>query len=85
MAVCLPRTIALMPDVRRLRDTPIVSLYQQAHRDIRDPIELPDEIEAVKIKAAPITWLIGCYRDFKGVYQRRRQHRCTRRLRAHWN
>jgi len=31
--------------------------------------ELLDEIEAVlKIKAAPITWPIGCYRDFKGVY-----------------
>ena len=63
-----PRTIALM-DVCRMRDTPIVSFVNKLDRDIRDPIELLDEIEAVlNIKAAPITWPIGCYRDFKGVY-----------------
>lgn len=63
-----PRTIALM-DVCRLRDTPIVSFINKLDRDIRDPIELLDEIEAVlNIKAAPITWPIGCYREFKGVY-----------------
>ncbi|MEH6564068.1 MAG: peptide chain release factor 3 [Halopseudomonas sp.] len=63
-----PRTIALM-DVCRLRDTPIVSFVNKLDRDIRDPIELLDEIEEVlNIKAAPITWPIGCYRDFKGVY-----------------
>ena len=63
-----PRTIALM-DVCRLRDTPIVSFVNKLDPDIRDPIELLDEIEAVlNIKAAPITWPIGCYRDFKGVY-----------------
>lgn len=63
-----PRTIALM-EVCRLRDTPIVSFINKLDRDIRDPIELLDEIEAVlKIKATPITWPIGCYKDFKGVY-----------------
>ncbi|MBH9402373.1 peptide chain release factor 3 [Pseudomonas aeruginosa] len=63
-----PRPIALM-EVCRLRDTPIVSFINKLDRDIRDPIELLDEIEAVlKIKAAPITWPIGCYKDFKGVY-----------------
>ena len=56
-------------EVCRLRDTPIVSFINKLDRDIRDPIELLDEIEAVlKIKAAPITWPIGCYKDFKGVY-----------------
>ena len=63
-----PRTIALM-NVCRLRDTPIISFVNKMDRDIRDPIELLDEIEEVlSIKAAPITWPIGCYRDFKGVY-----------------
>ena len=63
-----PRTIALM-DVFLLRDTPIVSFINKLDRYIRDPIELLDEIEAVlNIKAAPITWPIGCYKDFKGVY-----------------
>ena len=38
-------------------------------REIRDPIELMDEIESVLgIKCSPVTWPIGCGRDFKGVY-----------------
>ena len=62
-----PRTIALM-EVCRLRDTPIVSFINKLDRDIRDPIELLDEIEAVlKIKAAPITWPIGMGKRLKGV------------------
>src|SRR5690554_7835929 len=50
------RTIKLM-DVCRLRATPIFSFVNKLDRDIRDPIELLDEIEEVlKIKAAPIYW-----------------------------
>ena len=56
-------------DVCRLRDTPIVTFINKLDRDIRDPIELLDEIETeLKIKAAPITWPIGCGTLFKGVY-----------------
>jgi len=62
------RTIKLM-DVCRLRDTPIFSFVNKLDRDIRDPIDLLDEIEAVlKIEAAPITWPIGMAKRFKGVY-----------------
>ena len=62
------RTIKLM-EVCRLRDTPIFSFINKMDRDIRDPIELLDEIEAVLgIKAAPINWPIGMGRDFRGVY-----------------
>ena len=62
------RTIKLM-DVCRLRDTPIFSFVNKMDRDIRDPIELFDEIENVlKIEAAPINWPIGMGRFFKGVY-----------------
>ncbi|QEW07722.1 peptide chain release factor 3 [Nitrincola iocasae] len=62
------RTIKLM-DVCRLRDTPIFSFINKMDRDIRDPIELLDEIEAVlKIEAAPINWPIGSGKWFKGVY-----------------
>ena len=62
------RTIKLM-DVCRLRDTPIVSFVNKMDREIRDPIELMDEIESVlKIKCSPITWPVGSGRDFKGVY-----------------
>uniref|UniRef100_UPI0035686CBD peptide chain release factor 3 n=1 Tax=Neptunomonas sp. TaxID=1971898 RepID=UPI0035686CBD len=62
------RTIKLM-DVCRLRDTPIFSFVNKMDRDIRDPIELLDEIEEVlKIQAAPINWPIGMSSFFKGVY-----------------
>ncbi|MCZ2721126.1 peptide chain release factor 3 [Marinomonas sp. 15G1-11] len=62
------RTIKLM-DVCRLRDTPILTFINKMDRDIRDPIELLDEVEDVlKIRAAPITWPIGMSHFFKGVY-----------------
>ncbi len=62
------RTIKLM-DVCRLRDTPILSFVNKMDRDIRDPIELLDEIEEVlKIAGAPINWPIGMGKEFKGVY-----------------
>ena len=62
------RTIKLM-DVCRLRDTPIVSFINKMDREIRDPVDLLDEIEAVlKIMCAPMNWPIGCGKDFKGVY-----------------
>jgi peptide chain release factor 3 len=62
------RTIKLM-NVCRLRDTPIFSFVNKMDRDIRDPIELLDEIEAVlDIQGAPINWPIGMGQFFKGVY-----------------
>ena len=62
------RTIKLM-EVTRLRDTPIITFMNKLDRDIRDPMELLDEVENVlKIHCAPITWPIGCGKLFKGVY-----------------
>ncbi len=62
------RTIKLM-EVTRLRDTPIVTFMNKLDRDIRDPIELLDEVEDVlNIKCAPITWPIGMGKEFKGIY-----------------
>ncbi|MEK6788421.1 MAG: peptide chain release factor 3 [Pseudomonadota bacterium] len=62
------RTIKLM-EVCRLRDTPIIAFVNKLDREVRDPIELMDEIESVLgIKCSPVTWPIGCGRDFKGVY-----------------
>ncbi|WP_022940685.1 peptide chain release factor 3 [Psychromonas hadalis] len=62
------RTIKLM-EVTRLRDTPIITFMNKCDRDIRDPIELMDEVEAVlNIACAPITWPIGMGKEFKGVY-----------------
>lgn len=62
------RTIKLM-NVCRLRDTPIITFVNKMDRDIRNPVELLDEIEDVlKISGAPINWPIGMGQDFKGVY-----------------
>lgn len=62
------RTIKLM-NVCRLRDTPILSFVNKLDRDVRDGIELLDEIEEVlSIKAAPINWPVGMGKEFKGVY-----------------
>ena len=62
------RTIKLM-DVARMRETPILTFMNKLDRDIRDPIELMDEVENIlKISCAPITWPIGMGKEFKGVY-----------------
>ncbi|TVZ37935.1 peptide chain release factor 3 [Alteromonadaceae bacterium 2753L.S.0a.02] len=62
------RTIKLM-EVCRLRDTPILSFINKMDRDIRDPIEVMDEVEDVlKIAAAPINWPLGMGKEFRGVY-----------------
>ncbi len=62
------RTRKLM-EVTRLRDTPIVTFMNKLDRDIRDPMELLDEVEnELNILCAPITWPIGCGKNFKGIY-----------------
>jgi peptide chain release factor 3 len=64
-----PRTIKLM-EVCRLRDTPIVTFINKLDREIRDPIEVLDEIEDIlQIQCAPMNWPIGMGQLFKGVYQ----------------
>ena len=61
------RTIKLM-DVCRLRDTPILTFINKLDREIRDPIELLDEVEEIlQIACAPITWPIGMGSRFRGV------------------
>ena len=62
------RTIKLM-NVCRLRDTPIMTFVNKLDRDIRDPIDLVDEVEEVLgIAGAPINWPIGMGRELKGIY-----------------
>ena len=62
------RTRKLM-EVTRLRNTPILTFMNKLDRDIRDPMELLDEVESeLDILCAPITWPIGCGKLFKGVY-----------------
>ncbi len=62
------RTIKLL-EVCRLRDTPIITFINKLDREIREPIELLDEIENVlDIQCAPLTWPIGMGKAFRGVY-----------------
>lgn len=62
------QTIKLL-NVCRLRDTPIVTFMNKCDREVRDSLELLDEVESIlKIQCAPITWPIGMGKTFRGVY-----------------
>lgn len=62
------QTIKLL-EVCRLRNTPIITFVNKLDREVRDPIELLDEIESVlKIHCAPVTWPVGMGKRFQGVY-----------------
>jgi len=62
------QTIKLL-EVCRLRNTPIITFIIKMDREVRDPLEVLDEIESVlKIRCAPVTWPIGMGKRFVGVY-----------------
>ena len=62
------QTIKLL-EVCRLRNTPIITFINKMDREVRDPLEVLDEIESVlKIHCAPVTWPIGMGKRFQGVY-----------------
>jgi peptide chain release factor 3 len=62
------QTVKLL-EVCRLRNTPIITFVNKMDREVRDPLELLDEIESVlKISCAPVTWPIGMGKRFQGVY-----------------
>jgi len=63
-----PQTLKLM-DVCRLRRTPVITFVNKCDRDIRDPLELFDEIEKMLgPKVVPMTLPVGSGVSFKGVY-----------------
>lgn len=62
------QTIKLL-EVCRLRATPIITFVNKLDREVREPVELLEEIESVlKIDCAPITWPIGMGKHFRGVW-----------------
>lgn len=62
------QTIKLL-NVCRLRNTPIVTFMNKYDREVRDSLELLDEVENIlKIRCAPVTWPIGMGKTFRGVY-----------------
>ena len=66
------QTIKLL-EVCRLRNTPIITFVNKMDREVREPVELLEEIESVlQIDCAPITWPIGMGKAFRGVFDLRR-------------
>ncbi|BCL75410.1 peptide chain release factor 3 [Jeongeupia sp. HS-3] len=62
------QTIKLL-NVCRMRHTPIVTFMNKYDREVRDSLELLDEVESVlQIRCAPVTWPIGMGKTFRGVY-----------------
>ncbi len=62
------QTIKLL-NVCRMRDTPILTFMNKMDREVRDPLELLDEVESVlQIQCAPVTWPLGMGKTFRGVY-----------------
>jgi len=62
------QTIKLL-EVCRLRNTPIITFVNKMDREVREPMELIEEIESVlKIDCAPISWPLGMGKTFRGVW-----------------
>jgi len=56
-------------EVCRLRDIPIITFINKMDREIREPLDLLDEIEKVlALDTAPMVWPIGRGREFRGTY-----------------
>ncbi|WP_416137746.1 peptide chain release factor 3 [Halomonas sp. HK25] len=66
------QTIKLL-EVCRLRKTPVITFINKMDREVRDPLELIDEIEEIlKLACAPVTWPVGMGKQFAGVYDLQR-------------
>jgi peptide chain release factor 3 len=62
------QTLKLL-EVCRSRRTPIVTFINKLDREVRQPLELLDEIEQhLGVAAVPFTWPIGMGKEFQGVY-----------------
>ncbi len=62
------QTIKLL-NVCRMRNTPIITFMNKMDREVRNSLDLLDEVESVlNIQCAPVTWPIGMGKSFRGVY-----------------
>jgi len=62
------QTLRLL-EVCRSRGTPILTFINKMDREVREPIELIDEIERVLgMSAVPFSWPVGMGKSFRGVY-----------------
>jgi peptide chain release factor 3 len=62
------QTLRLL-EVCRSRGTPIITFMNKLDREVREPLELIDEIEQVlQMPAVPFTWPVGMGKRFGGVF-----------------
>jgi peptide chain release factor 3 len=65
------QTLRLL-QVCRARNTPILTFINKMDREVRDPLDLVDEIErTLGMAAVPFTWPVGMGKAFHGVYDLR--------------
>lgn len=63
-----PQTLRLL-EVCRARNTPIITFINKLDSEVKDPLDLVDEIEKVlKLTVVPLTWPVGMGKRFAGVY-----------------
>jgi peptide chain release factor 3 len=66
------QTLRLL-EVCRARNTPILTFVNKMDREVREPLDLIDEIErTLKMAAIPFTWPMGMGRSFSGVFDLQR-------------
>ena len=62
------QTIKLL-EVCRLKNTPIITFINKMDREVKDPLELIEEIESIlHLECVPVTWPIGMGKNFRGVF-----------------
>jgi len=66
-----PQTLRLL-QVCRAQNTPIITFVNKMDREVRDPLDLMDEIERVlQMPVVPCTWPVGMGKSFGGVFDLR--------------
>jgi peptide chain release factor 3 len=63
-----PQTLRLL-QVCRAQNTPVITFVNKMDREVREPMDLVDEIErTLGMPVAPCTWPVGMGKQFKGVF-----------------
>src|SRR5499426_296702 len=66
-----PQTLRLL-QVCRAQHTPVITFVNKMDREVRDPLDLVDEIErTLEMPVVPCTWPVGMGKQFKGVFDLR--------------
>jgi peptide chain release factor 3 len=61
-------------EVCRQRDTPIITFVNKMDREVRDPLDILDEVEReLGMPCVPMTWPVGQGKSFGGIINLRTQ------------